>query len=350
MLDNTQATNELNETPLHLAAREGNLKLVKQLAENKAKIDAIDKQGYSPLNRAIVANQIEVVKFLCKLGADVSKSLSLAMSLKHTQIEKIIRYHIDMHRYSTLHYAVLETSLERVKKAINKGGVIDALCYPSVSSAKTALSMALESNYSENSQLFKKRVLVARELIKAGANINLCGNQLSKALINGFFELVPDFINAGARVNPESDCVSSTILHDAFQNLLKEIDTATFKILLDAASKEPGGARVVNIQTYDYSGHTPLHSLLNRCSNSQSTAEKAQLLIEYGADVNIKNKFGQTALDTAKGYKQTLCVKIIEDHIAKKKSANSAEDHVVLRTLVDFRTLAKPENYNTIGK
>lgn len=53
----------------------------------------------------------------------------------------------------------------------------------------------------------------------------------------------------------------------------------------------------VNVNAADRAGATPLHSLASASSNLASALEAARLLLERGADVNVKNKKGQTPLE-----------------------------------------------------
>lgn len=68
---NPDATNRLNNTLLNVAARDGDIELVKQLLNANAKINGRNKWGETALMHAIRDNQKEVVTFLLKLNANV---------------------------------------------------------------------------------------------------------------------------------------------------------------------------------------------------------------------------------------------------------------------------------------
>jgi ankyrin repeat protein len=57
---------------LHKAAKEGNLKLVKELVSKGADVNAKDKYGRTPLHYAAKEGHLDVVKFLVSKGADVN--------------------------------------------------------------------------------------------------------------------------------------------------------------------------------------------------------------------------------------------------------------------------------------
>jgi len=59
-------------TPLHLAAREGNLEIVKLLIEHGAKIEAKDFNNATPLFMAVTHKRKEVVKYLLEKGANIN--------------------------------------------------------------------------------------------------------------------------------------------------------------------------------------------------------------------------------------------------------------------------------------
>lgn len=68
---NPDATNRLNNTLLNVAAREGDIELVKQLLNANAKINGSNKWGETALMHAIRDNQKEVVTFLLEVNASV---------------------------------------------------------------------------------------------------------------------------------------------------------------------------------------------------------------------------------------------------------------------------------------
>ena len=56
--------NSLNMYPLHLAAVNGDVKIVKLLIEHNACIDALNKEQATPLHKACQYNRVQVVRFL----------------------------------------------------------------------------------------------------------------------------------------------------------------------------------------------------------------------------------------------------------------------------------------------
>jgi ankyrin repeat protein len=59
-------------TAIHIAAREGNYEIIKILIDNKANINVIDKEGWTPLMRAALSGDFSSVELLVKNHADAS--------------------------------------------------------------------------------------------------------------------------------------------------------------------------------------------------------------------------------------------------------------------------------------
>jgi ankyrin repeat protein len=64
------AKDQAGETPLHVAAQEGNREAVTMLVQAGAKVNARDKKGYTPLKRALLYEQTAVAQLLRGLGGE----------------------------------------------------------------------------------------------------------------------------------------------------------------------------------------------------------------------------------------------------------------------------------------
>ncbi|TPX38244.1 hypothetical protein SmJEL517_g00385 [Synchytrium microbalum] len=85
--------------PLHLAARRGDLELVVSLVINKADIDGRGENGWTALHEAISRKELEIVKVLVHLGANVNlatstglkpRALGLAMGITLEDLESAL--------------------------------------------------------------------------------------------------------------------------------------------------------------------------------------------------------------------------------------------------------------------
>ena len=70
---------------------------------------------------------------------------------------------------------------------------------------------------------------------------------------------------------------------------------------------------LVNLK--DRLGNTALHRAV--CSGDNSA--KVRLLLDYGADKAIRNNAGPTALDNARTFNYTECIKVLESYIPKPR-------------------------------
>lgn len=122
-------------SPLHLAATEGQLKVIQFLHENGCDLSVVDRFGFTPLRSAIESGHFECAKFLSehkgKIGMDQTKIgerlCSLASRGKLKKIQGFIEYGrvdinaCDYDQRTALHLASSEGQLEIVKYLISKG-------------------------------------------------------------------------------------------------------------------------------------------------------------------------------------------------------------------------------------
>ena len=191
-------------TPLYWAALSGHIEVVKFLAEKGAKIDAANKDGWIPLQEAAYKGHIEVVKFLAEKGAKIDAAnkdgwipLHMAALKGHIEVVKFLVEKgakidaADNDGLTPLHMAALKGHMEVVKFLVEKGAKIDA-------ANKYGRAPLYNAAY-------KGQIEVVKFLAEKGAKIdavNKDGNTpLYMAALKGHIEVVKFLLKNGANVS-----------------------------------------------------------------------------------------------------------------------------------------------------
>ena len=81
-------------TPLHLAIYKKRLKVVNALIAKGAKLNVIDKNGFSPLDRALDQGLFKVAKLLVDKGVPLSPEVTISNKLPGTRSISVNLYGI----------------------------------------------------------------------------------------------------------------------------------------------------------------------------------------------------------------------------------------------------------------
>lgn len=233
-------------TPLHLAKSEA---MVKLLIERGANVNQRNYQGQTPLH---LAKTQPVVEFLIFHGADVNLADNQGKTILH-------------HLSQTQHTDIIKLALDRganLNLQDNQG--------------KTLLHLAIENRN-------RKLALFA---IKNKANLNLEDNQGHTPLYIAkkikLFHIVSFLKSNGAKFS-SADLKELTTNWQNWQTSLCSPYELAWLI-----------ANEIDINTKNKNGFTPLlYTLKWNCRNQE---EAARLLINAGADVNVQENEGNTAL------------------------------------------------------
>jgi len=206
-----------------------------------------------------------------------------------------------------LHYAVWKKDKKLLLEAIEEHGTDDI--NEKASNGRTPLSIAA----------IKGSVDIAKILIKNGAKIDLKSGKGTPPLVNAVFNnrlsMVKYLTEEGANVT--------------------EVDASGFNALMTAANSGyldivkyllKNDDVVEDIDRQSKMGNTALIVAVNK-----KNANIMELLIKAGADANIKNKKGKTALSIAKGLKKQELIDILEN----AKDTDSANSRKRKRAEVD---------------
>ncbi|WP_353269891.1 ankyrin repeat domain-containing protein [Wolbachia endosymbiont (group A) of Myopa testacea] len=156
-------------TLLRFAVQMGHTEMVKALIENGADINAVNQNGWTPLHFAAQMGHTEIVNALIENGAHVNvvggdkcTPLHLAIENGHTEIEKALIENganveavvTDGHRYTPLHFAAQMGHTEIVNTFIENGANVNVL---SESDKVTPLYLAVQSGHAEAVKALMKK-------------------------------------------------------------------------------------------------------------------------------------------------------------------------------------------------
>ncbi|MBN1271211.1 MAG: ankyrin repeat domain-containing protein [Candidatus Aminicenantes bacterium] len=245
-------------TPLHIAAFEGQLEIVKMLCEKGADVRAGDTQLGTPLHYAAYNGQDAVVGFLIDRGVDVDiKNESGA---------------------TPLFLAVNRGKKSTADLLISRGSDINAMD----SIGYSALRIACIRNNGEMVQFLADKGARINQRLDAGNTL------LHESAAEGRKEIMEIFIARGLDVEVKNKAGQTPLHLAAFYG---QKDCAAFLI-------EKGA----DISLQDGAGDTPLHGAA--WGGHKAVVE---LLVSGGADLVVQNAEGRTALDcaSANGKKET---------------------------------------------
>ncbi len=243
------------QTPLHIATVSGHTGVADYLLKNHKPVrvqdllQAQDISGATPLHEAVRYGQTDIARLLLQAGAQVDALDSIGK----TPFLLIIP--------EAAQYTMYDTLLAYKANIAQKDMFGD-----------TVLHIAT---------LGKAKTDVLKLLIDKGAPINERNKQgvtpLALAIDQGMEEHVVFYANAGADINAEDQ--------DGNTPLTRALGSESIHMLQTLITKQ-------NISSKDSAGNTPLHIAIM----SNSPVDYIKYLIDTGADVNARNKSGDSVL------------------------------------------------------
>lgn len=248
---NLTATNNNQETALHLAAKHGHAEIVSTLLENSSRgsrvdAEAVGKDGLTALHYAAQQGHVQAVKVLLNLGADKEAKDSNGQTARDRATgNDDIRAALDLESddQTTLHRAAAEGRTERVQQLLDWGAVLEGTNRQGM----TALHCAAGSGHTETVKLLLDRGAELEAGDISGQTV------LHRAAGNGHTETVKLLLDRGAELEV-GDGSGRTALHRASETG----HTETVKLLLDrsqAGSKrrlwEDSTAPCAGVGTFD---------------------------------------------------------------------------------------------------
>uniref|UniRef100_A0A8B9CLQ1 Ankyrin 2 n=1 Tax=Anser brachyrhynchus TaxID=132585 RepID=A0A8B9CLQ1_9AVES len=256
------------QTPLHIASRLGKTEIVQLLLQHMAHPDAATTNGYTPLHISAREGQVDVASVLLEAGA------SHSMSTKKG--------------FTPLHVAAKYGSLEVAKLLLQRRASPDS----AGKNGYTPLHIAAKKN----------QMQIATTLLNYGAETNILTKQgvtpLHLASQEGHTDMVTLLLEKGSNIHVATK-TGLTSLHLAAQE--DKVNVA--EILTKHGANQDAQTKL---------GYTPL---IVACH--YGNIKMVNFLLKQGANVNAKTKNGYTPLHQAAQQGHTHIINVLLQHGAK---------------------------------
>ena len=292
-------------TALHCAAVNDARETAEILFRYGADVHAINKNGYTPLHFAAENNSYKTARMLLNHGANVNAK--------------------DDHGNTPLHYAASNNAHRAVATLLNHGANVNA------KNNNDETPLLLHASYRHQDPK------VAELLLNHGADINAVDAERGEAPLHYAVikaldpKTVRVLLNHGANVNAENNRSmtplaamfdywgsSDHLTSEQFETILKELVNGGADINATRKSKGGRGRRIF--------GNTLLHDEMVQ-SESRSIL-RVRILLAHGANVNAKNKDGETPLRYSERHRERYSewpransdvLEMLRDHGGKRR-------------------------------
>ena len=331
---NKKNKNRVN-SPLHYAAINGEVELVRVLLNKGAKVDARNSHGKTPLHNGVVSGKTEIVELLLNKGTNVNHRDNSDITSLHLAVENGTKDIIELllarganvnakalDGKTSLHVAVERGYIEIVEHLLEHGASVNATYTYRAQEGYTPMRLAIEKRYEQVVQLLlvygasidaqdkdNKAVLhfavkngswiMTEHILKHHPDLNKNNSSILNVAMQGYgegsSEIVKNLLDYGFTVNP-GDANNGKFLHTAVEK--------GYLTIVEQLLRYGADVNVLDNSMYR-NAWTPLHVAVR---NKQE--EIAKMLLSCGADVNARDGTGSTPLCYAV---ERNCREIVED-------------------------------------
>ena len=290
------------EDLLHLACKNGQLSLIKNLLKAKVNINALDSKGKSSLDLAVIEGNIAVTNLLISEGANIEMKDSFALLYAcengRTKIVKILLENgADINSKindgtSAIHLAASSGKLDLIDFLLQKGFDINCENNDRLTPLHYILLYCIHPEGKDTSLYEKSKILIERGA-KIDSESSVGDTPLMLATMANDIRVVRLLISLGATVNHGKNHFKITPLHVAACFKIGENDLMIMQVLIDNGAEVDAQSGTALI--------TPLHANIW----SHGSIKSARVLLENGAKLLYKNFYGNTAFSLAIRYHNT---------------------------------------------
>ena len=283
-----------DQTPLVLAAKNGFYEIGRLLLLHGANVNVKDYKELTPLHHAVISNKLELVKELLKNGSLVDSSCSYGCQPLHKatsfEVAKVLIIHgakvdaEDLGKNSPIHYAVKSNSVDVVKTLIKSGASI----HNKDKEENTPFDIAIANG---------KHIEIIKVLIANGANVNTIRNgnaPIHVAVKNSDVALTELLIKNSADINMKMmpyfrNGEVLTPLHLAIAGG-KE---GAINVLKHVVGRILSSGSYIKDHFRDFYNFMDISHKMYRLKYGNDEKDIiAEMLINHGAETNVKNVHG----------------------------------------------------------